>query len=46
MDDIISSVDTVAESQELTGQIDTILEKGGFKIKCWITSHDNGDDVG
>ena len=38
MDDICESVDTLAEAQELAGNIDEILEKGGFKVKGWTSN--------
>ena len=36
MDDICDSVDTVMEAKQQTEDIDTVLEKGGFKVKGWI----------
>ena len=38
MDDICESIDTLAEAQELAGNIDEILEKGGFKVKGWTSN--------
>ncbi|XP_068679809.1 uncharacterized protein [Montipora foliosa] len=38
MDDICDSVDTVMEAKQQTEHIDTVLEKGGFKVKGWISS--------
>ena len=38
MDDICDSVDTVREAKEQTKDIDTVLEKGGFRVKCWISN--------
>ena len=35
MDDILDSVRTVSEAQQLTIGIDEVLEKGGFKVKGW-----------
>ena len=46
MDDILDSVHTVKEAQELTTGIDKVLEKGGFKVKEWQSNKDlstNGD---
>ena len=33
MDDILDSIHTVQQAQELTTGIDNVLEKGGFKVK-------------
>lgn len=46
MDDILDSVHTVQEAQELTTGIDQVLEKGGFKVKEWQSNKDlsNNDD--
>ena len=38
MDDICDSVDTVMEAKQQTEDIDTVLEKGGFKVKGWISN--------
>ena len=38
MDDICDSVDTVMEAKQQTEDIDTVLEKGGFKLKGWISN--------
>ena len=49
MDDILDSVHTVQEAQELTTGIDKVLEKGGFKVKEWQSNKDlsnNGDQQG
>lgn len=35
MDDILDSIHTVQQAQELTTGIDNVLEKGGFKVKEW-----------
>lgn len=35
MDDILDSIHTVQQAQELTTEIDNVLEKGGFKVKAW-----------
>lgn len=40
MDDILDSVHTVQEAQELTTGIDIVLEKGGFKVKEWQSNKD------
>ena len=38
MDDLCDSVDTVMEAKQQTEDIDTVLEKGGFKVKGWISN--------
>ncbi|XP_068697654.1 uncharacterized protein [Montipora foliosa] len=38
MDDICDSVDTVMEAKQQTEDIDTVLEKVGFKVKGWISN--------
>ena len=38
MDDICDSVDTAKEAQKLAESIDNVLEKGGFKVKGWISN--------
>ncbi|XP_068675562.1 uncharacterized protein [Montipora foliosa] len=38
MDDICNSVDAVMEAKQQTEDIDTVLEKGGFKVKGWISN--------
>lgn len=38
MDDICDSVDTVMEAKQQTEDIDTVLEKGGFRVKGWISN--------
>ena len=38
MDDICDSVDTVMEAKQQTEDIDTVLQKGGFKVKGWISN--------
>ena len=38
IDDICDSVDTVMEAKQQTEDIDTVLEKGGFKVKGWISN--------
>ena len=35
MDDICDSVDTVEDARRQTNDIDTVLEKGSFKVKGW-----------
>ena len=47
--DILDSVHTVQEAQELTTGIDNVLKKGGFKVKEWQSNKDlsnNGDQQG
>ena len=38
MDDIIESVDTREKASEITGDIEKLLDKGGFKLKEWTYS--------
>ena len=38
MDDIIESVDTQEKASEITGDIEKLLDKGGFKLKEWTYS--------
>ena len=38
MDDICDSVDTVKEAKQQTEDVDKVLEKGGFKVKGWISN--------
>ena len=38
MDDICGSVDTVVQAQELTKDLDKVLENGGFGVKCWTSN--------
>ena len=38
MDDICDSIDTVMEAKQQTEDIDTVLEKGVFKVKGWISN--------
>lgn len=38
MDDICDSVDTVAEADNLTSSIDSVLSTGGFKVKGWTSN--------
>jgi len=38
MDDICDSVDTVMEVKQQTADIDTVLKKGGFRVKGWISN--------
>ena len=42
MDDICDSVDTVMEAKRQTEDIDTVLEKGGFTVKGWISNKSLG----
>jgi len=45
MDDILDSVRTVSEAQQLTTGIEEVLEKGGFQVKGWQSNKalNNGD---
>ncbi|XP_028404826.1 uncharacterized protein LOC114527396 [Dendronephthya gigantea] len=43
MDDILDSVNTKEEAKKLTGDIDSILERGGFKVKGWQSNTDLDD---
>lgn len=36
MDDICDSVPTIEEACDLTRDIDSILEIGGFRVKGWV----------
>ena len=38
MDDIMDSVDSLRKAVKLTGEIDEVLDKGGFRIKEWTYS--------
>lgn len=38
MDDICGSVETVTQAQKLTGDLDKVLESGGFGIKGWTSN--------
>ena len=38
MDDICDSVDTVEDARRQTNDIDTVLEKGSFKVKGWTSN--------
>ena len=38
MDDICDSVDTVMEAKQQAKDIDTVLERGGFKVEGWISN--------
>ena len=40
MDDICDSVDTVEKAQELSNDIDSVLAKGVFSVKGWISNKD------
>ena len=40
MDDICDSVDTIEEAQRLNQDIDSVLAKGGFSTKGWISNKD------
>ena len=42
VDDIGGSKPTVAEAKQVTSDMDTILEKGQFQIKCW---HSNSKEL-
>ena len=41
MDNICDSVDTVGKAQELSNDIDSVLAKGRFSVKGWISNKDN-----
>ena len=41
MDDIIESVDTQERANQLTDDMEKLLEEGGFKLKEWTYSNDN-----
>ena len=38
MDDICGSVDTVTQAQKLRGDLDKVLESGGFGVKGWTSN--------
>ena len=38
MDDICGSVDTVAQAQKLTRDLDKVLDSGGFGVKGWTSN--------
>lgn len=38
MDDIFKSIPTEAEASELTKDIDSVLEAGGFTVKGWVSN--------
>ena len=40
MDDILDSVNTVQEAEELSSDIDDVLASGGFKVKEWRSNED------
>ena len=39
-DDICDSVNTIKEAQRLSKDIDSVLAKGGFSVKGWISNKD------
>ena len=43
MDDICDSVKTAEQAQELTKDLDKVLETGGFEVKGWISNEDRND---
>ena len=38
MDDVCGSIDTVAQTQKLTEDLDKVLESGGFGMKGWMSN--------
>ena len=38
MDDICDSVHTTEDARQLTNEIDSVLENGGFKVKGWLSN--------
>jgi hypothetical protein len=40
MDDICDPVHSTEDARQLTSEIDSLLEKGGFKIKEWLSNKD------
>jgi hypothetical protein len=40
MDDICDSVHSTGDARQLTSEINSLLEKGGFKIKEWLSNKD------
>ena len=45
MDDIIESVPTTEKATKLAKDIETLLDKGNFKMKEWIFAHDRTDPL-
>ena len=39
MDDICDSIPTIANTLKLTSDLDIILDKGGFKVKGWLSNN-------
>lgn len=38
MDDTCDSVPTMEEARDLTRDIDSVLETGGFRVKGWVSN--------
>ena len=38
MDDICDSVTSLEKAEKLTDELDTVLAKGGFKVKGWVSN--------
>ena len=43
MDDILDSLNTTEDVKKLTSDVDKVLEKGGFKVKGWVSNKDLED---
>jgi len=43
MDDIIASVNNQQEAKRLATDIENLVKKGGFNIKCWTMSRGSTD---
>ena len=39
MDDICDSVTSLEKAEKLTDELDTVLAKGGFKVKVWVSNY-------
>ena len=45
IDDLIYSVPTISHASQLAGEVNKVLSKGGFEIKCWqFSSIDSATD--
>ena len=44
VDDILDSVGTMKEAKGLSSDIETVLEKGGFRIKEWVFTGSESDE--
>ena len=44
VDDILGSFSSDQEAQRITSEIDDILSKGGFQVKCWTKSSNDSEN--